>query len=306
MSFEQELNVAIPHEGTVLTIGVFDGVHLGHQTLIGQLVKLSKEWGLQSALMTFHPNPITIVRPGTQVRYLTNVDERAAIIKSLGIDIVLPVTFTPELSRVKARDFVAILKERLKIKGLVVGPDFALGHNREGNIEFLTETGKEMNFSVHVVSYQDAQGTRISSTAIRTALAEGKVSIANLYLGRTYTVPGTVVQGAARGRLLGFPTANLSVWSEQAIPADGIYATRVRNNGDVHAAATYVGTRPTFGGGERIIESYLLDFDGDLYGKRVLVEWIEKVREDRVFDTVDDLQVQMRKDVKKARGIFGI
>ncbi len=304
--FQSEIEAVQPQKETFFTIGVFDGVHVGHQTLISRMTALAEENDCQSGVITFHPNPVAVLRPGASIKYLTDIKERVRLIHSLDVDIVVPVIFTLELSQVRARDFVALLKEKLKIKGLVIGFDFAMGHNREGTPEFLTNLGHEMGFSVDIVDHKDVAGTRVSSTAIRAAIAEGDLSTANKFLGRYYTTTGIVVYGDGRGQALGFPTANMSISDELAIPADGIYATRVRHNDKLYSAATYIGTSPTFEGKERTVEAYLLDFEGTIYGEEIVVEWIDRVREDKAFGTPAELQAQMEKDVVKAREILGV
>lgn len=303
--FLRELEGVTPQRDTYFSIGVFDGVHIGHHSLISRLLHTSAENGCQSGVITFHPTPVSVLRPGVSIRYLTDVRERVDLIKALGVDIVLPVTFTLELSIVTARDFVDILMDKLRLKGLVLGADFALGYNREGTVAFLTKLGHEMGFSVEVVSHKDFEGARVSSTAIRAAIAEGDIATANKYLGRIHTTSGKVISGDGRGRALGFPTANMSVWNDLAIPPDGIYATRVRHKDELYLAATYVGSSPTFDGRERAIEAYLMDFTGDLYGEEIVVEWIDMVREDRTFNTPSELRAQMEKDVMKTKKILG-
>ncbi|MBM2827094.1 MAG: ribF [Dehalococcoidia bacterium] len=243
MEFISELKKAAPEGDTLVTIGVFDGVHRGHQHLIKRLVASAKERGYSSGVITFHPNPVTVVRPGTKVAYLTDIEERIELIKALSVDFVAPVTFTPELSQLTAREFVSLLMEHLHLRGLVVGDDFALGRGREGTIQVLTGLGQDMGFTVDVVAQHDIEGQRVTSSAIRAALAEGDIATVSAFLGHPYTIKGVVVPGAERGRVLGFPTANLSVWEEKGIPGDGIYATKIHVNSSFCNSATYVGTR---------------------------------------------------------------
>lgn len=304
MTFLEELARFRPERDTILTIGVFDGVHLGHRHLIGQVVRQAQEQGALSAVVTLHPHPVTVLRPGTEVAYLTSLEERLGLIASLGVNLVVPVTFTLDLSRLTAREFVTLLRQHLRMAGMIVGHDFALGHGREGTPEVLQGLGKDLGFTVEVVSPLDESGTRVSSTAIRVALASGDVALANAFLGRPFTVRGTVIRGANRGRMLGFPTANFAPEADLAIPADGIYATRAHLDRAVYNAATYVGTRPTFEQSERLVEVYLMDFAGDLYGESLRVEWVDRVRGDMKFDSAEALTAQMERDVRQVRAIL--
>ncbi len=304
--FQAGIEAVQPQKDTFFTIGVFDGVHIGHQSLISHMTTIATENGCQSGVITFHPNPIEVLRPGTSIKYLTDIKERVRLIRSLGVEIVVPVVFTVELSKIRARDFVVLLKEKLRLKGLVIGADFAMGHDREGTPEFLTNLGRELGFLVDVVAHKDVGGARVSSTAVRAAIAKGDLATANKLLGRTHTTAGIVVYGDGLGSALGFPTANMSIPSDLAIPADGIYATRVRHGGKLYSAASYVGTSPTFGGKERTVEAYLLDFEGNLYGEEIVIEWISRVREDRAFGTSAELQAQMARDVLTTKEILGV
>lgn len=286
---------------TICTIGVFDGVHLGHRALIEATIAEARARGCLSGVVCFHPHPKTVLVPGSEVPVLTPIDDRVALIKELGVDIVTPLTFTRELSQLSAREFLGLLKKYLNLAGLVVGPDFALGRGREGSIEVLTELGEEMGYTVKPISFVEQHEGRVSSTAIREALGRGDVALVAQLLGRPFFMHGTVIHGAERGHVLGYPTANIRPDGNRALPADGIYATRVHTGDRQFGSATYVGTRPTFDDAERLVEVFLFDFEGDLYGKDLKVEWVDRIREDRKFASAEELQAQMARDIQLAR-----
>jgi len=304
MRVAEELAAVAPKRHTLLTIGVFDGVHVGHQYLIGQLRKEAEERGFLGGVVTFRQHPQTILSPQSRMSYLTTLEERTELIHSLGIELVAALSFTPELSQLSAREFALLLKDHLKMQGLVIGPDFALGRGREGNATYLKALGQELDFSVDVVRPLKQNAETVSSTAIRDALTRGDVAKVTRFLGRNFTLSGLVVKGVERGRTLGFPTANLAVNSNQALPADGVYATRVYVGVSTHKAVVNIGQRPTFGEKDRTIEVYLLDFKGDLYGEEIKVELVERLRAERKFDGVEELKVQISKDVERARAIL--
>ena len=304
MQFKQELAIAKPDKETLLTIGVFDGVHLGHQRLLAHLRDEAKERGWLSAVITFKSHPQVVLSHARGLKWLSDVDTRATMIRDLGIDIVVPLTFTPELAKITAREFIQLLQQHLKMRGLIVGPDFALGRNREGDIERLRLLGKEMGFSIEVIPPVVMNGEVISSSAIRQALAQGEVEKVERFFGRPFTLSGQVVSGDKRGRALGFPTANLEVKPDQAVPGDGIYVTLAHVGDEWLPSVTNIGLRPTFGGKKRLVETYILNFDGDLYGKRLEVDLLGKLRDEKRFDTVEELKAQMKADVEQAKSII--
>lgn len=304
MQVSDELARHAPAQETVTTLGVFDGVHLGHRRLMEQVIQRARAEELLSAAIILHPIPRTVLVPGTVIPTLTSLEERIDLIRATGIDVIVPLTFTLELSRLSAREFVALLKEHLRLRGLVVGPDFALGRGREGNVDALRALGAELGFWVEVAPLVTAGGEHVSSTVVRQAIAEGDVSRARAILGRPYRMEGTVIQGHARGRLLGFPTANIAPLPDRALPADGIYATVTTVDGRRHPSATYVGTGPTFENGERQVEVFLLDFADNLYGSHITVELLERVRPDQRFESAAALVTQMERDVADARRIL--
>lgn len=301
MQFKQELAIAKPEKETLLTIGVFDGIHLGHQRLLTHLRDEARKKGWLSGVITFKSHPQVVLSHARGLKWLIDLDTRVGLIRSLGIDIVVALTFTPELAKVTAREFIQLLQEHLKMRGLIVGPDFALGRNREGDIERLRLLGKEMGFSIEVIPPVIMNGEVISSSAIRQAITLGDVEKVERLLGRTFGLSGQVVSGDKRGRTLGFPTANLELKPDQALPGDGIYATLAHVEGDSLPSVTNIGVRPTFGGKKRLVETYILDFEGDLYGKRLEIELLSKLRDEKRFGTVEELEAQMKVDAKQAK-----
>jgi len=300
MSLRQRLASFAPDKETVLTIGVFDGVHLGHQHLLQQLTRLAQPDYLPT-VFTFTNHPITVLRPGTQVRYITTPEQRTRLLKAQGIQLVVGLEFTLEDSRVTARDFATILVETLGMKGLLMGPDSAVGHNRQGDINFLRQLSPQLGFWVEEVQPLVLDGSPVQSRRIREAIWCGDVEAGTRLLGRNFSLAGKVVLGDRRGRDLGFPTANLEIDSEVIIPGDGIYATWAIIDGVRHPSATSIGVRPTFGPGERLVEAYVMDFDADLYGKHICVEFVRKLRDQEHFSTVDALVDQINRDVADCR-----
>ena len=306
MSLEEDLSHLSPTRDSAMTIGVFDGVHRGHRHLIHALVEEARASGLLAGVVTFKDHPITVLRPGTRVRFLTDLAERTRLLKDLGVDFVAAVRFDPELARLSSREFLQVLVRELRMRKLVVGPDFAMGRDRDGSVETLpgitSDVGSEFK-SVDLVT--DPSGI-VKSTAIRKQIADGEVSSAAHLLGRNFSVQGTVVQGQRRGRELGFPTANLEVDSDLIIPSDGIYATWAHLKSGTHMAATSLGLRPTFDDGEnRTIEAFLLDFSEDLYGQKLRLEFVNRLRGEEKYDTVEALLEQMHKDVQDTKAALG-
>ena len=300
MSLRQRLASFSPDRETVLTIGVFDGVHLGHQHLLQQLIQLAQPDRLP-AVITFTNHPITVLRPGTQVRYITTPEQRTRLLKAQGIPLVVGLEFTAEDSQVTARDFAALLVETLGMKGLVMGPGAAVGQNREGDINYLRQLGPQLEFWVEEAQPLVLDGSPVQSRRIREAIAWGEVAAGARLLGRTFSLTGKVVVGDRRGRDLGFPTANLDIAPEMIIPGDGIYATWAIIDGVRHPSATSIGVRPTFGPGERLVEAYVMDFDADLYGSRLCIEFVRKLRDQENFSSVDSLVDQINRDVADSR-----
>jgi riboflavin kinase/FMN adenylyltransferase len=302
MSIVDELTKARPERDTVLTIGVFDGVHLGHQHLISQLKEKSKEAGLLSVVVTFSQHPQAMLAPYAELPYLTSLEERVELIQALGVGHIVVLPFTNELAQLTARDFISLLREFLRMRRLVIGPDFALGRGREGNAEVLRSLGQKFDFAVEIVPPLMIGEQVVSSTTIRRGLAEGDVENIATMLGRRFRLSGTVVHGDHRGGpLLGFPTANLAIPGNHVLPADGIYFTLAHLKDAGYRSATSIGVRPTFDPGDRTIETYILDFNGDLYGRQLTIEFVRRLRDELRFETPDALKAQIESDVTIAR-----
>lgn len=289
---------------SIVTVGAFDGIHLGHQALISSLVARAREEGRAAGLVTFYPHPSVVLRPDRPARYLTTPGEKAVLLEPLGLDWMVIMLFTPQLAQMPPRAFVEALYERLHMRVLWVGPDFALGRDRAGDLPTLRELGREMGFEVHEVPYHGRNSAKVSSTHIRTLVRRGHVEEAARLLGRYYSVSGEVVHGAHRGRCLGYPTANLDVHPDRVVPADGIYATFVRLGSERRDSVTSIGIRPTFDGGERRIETYLLDYQGDLYGQDLMIEFVARLRPEKRFADTEALVAQIDRDVAQAREIL--
>ena len=305
MQVDDELAQFSPPAETLITIGVFDGVHLGHKFLISKLVNLAAKQHLLSGIVTFRQHPRDLLAPKNKLLFLCSVEERVQLLKNEGVDIVAPLTFNRELAKVTARDFVSLLQKHLKMRGLVIGPDFMLGHNREGNAEMLRALGAEMGVSVTVVAPKSIDGEVASSTVIRQALAEGNMEKVTRLLGRPFSLKGTVARGEHRGTGLGFHTVNLKVDTKMALPPDGVYATRAYIEGQEYQAMTNIGLRPTFGdNNERTIESFILNYNQDVYGKAVKIEIIQRLREEKTFASIEELKQQIAEDVKRGSAIL--
>lgn len=304
MQIERELAQVALDNDSVLTVGVFDGVHVGHKKLLHALTSEAASRGLLSGVLTFRNHPNSIFRADFRPQYLTSLDKRIKLIKDCGVGFVVPVTFDQEVAKLGAEDFTRLLQRKLRMKGLIVGPDFAMGHKREGDIEMLSTLGADMGFTVQEVDLMVNGGKAVRSTEIRQAIASGDMSTAEEMLGRRFELVGKVGHGDHRGRELGFPTANLDVPSDMAVPANGIYATFAYVDGKRHMAATSIGTRPTFNGVGRTIEAFLLEFDSDLYNRPIHLEFIQRLRDELKFDDVEALLSQMNIDVQQTREIL--
>jgi len=304
MSVEAELASLLPGRDMLLTVGVFDGVHLGHKYLISQLIEQSRQQDLLPGVVTFHQHPQEVLETEVKLSFLTDLAERSNLLKNEGVEVIIPLSFTNELARLGARQFVSLLKKHLRMRGLVVGPDFALGRDREGDADTLRGLGQEMDFSVTVVPPITINGEVVSSTAIREALAAGDMEKVRTMAGRPFSLHGQVVSGTGRGVELGFPTANLDIDPEQAVPADGVYATWGYINSRAYRSMTYIGRAPTFGGSKRTVEVYVLDYSKDLYGHELKVDIIEKLRGDKQFDTAEELKKQIAEDVERGKAIL--
>jgi len=304
MQVEKELAEQAPEKDTILTIGVFDGVHLGHRYLVSQLIKHAREQNLLSGVVTFRQHPQELVSPQTRLPFLTDLNQRVDLLKNEGVDRVFVLSFTPELARLTAHEFVSLLKRYLKMRGLVLGHDFALGQNRAGDENMLRKLGKEMNFTVNVVRAKLVDGELASSTTIRKALAAGDMKRVHRLIGRYFGLSGYVVGGAHRGTKLGFPTANIQVDPSQALPPDGVYATWSYIDDQAYPSMTNIGKRPTFDNNERTVEVFVLDYQGDLYGHEMSIDLVDRVRDEKKFNTIEELIEQIAADIKLGRAIL--
>ena len=304
MRVEEELAELSPKKDMLLTIGVFDGVHLGHKYLISQLTEQARQQNLLSGVVTFRQHPQEILSPQTKLPFLTDLASRADLLKNEGVEAIITLSFTPELAPLSARQFVSLLQKYLRMRGIVTGPDFALGRNREGGSDTLRALGQDMNFIVTVIPPIMVNGEVVSSTAIRKALTDGDMKRVVNLIGRPFSLHGRVIIGSGRGTELGFPTANLDVDSEQALPTEGVYATWTYIDDKTYQSMTNIGKRPTFSGNERTVEVYILNYRSDLYGHELKIDLIERLRGEKKFDTVDELKKQITEDVKQGRAIL--
>jgi riboflavin kinase / FMN adenylyltransferase len=294
---------------SVVTIGEFDGVHLGHQRIVARAAEVGRERGLPVVVITFDPHPDEVIRPGSHPPFLCSARRRAELLASLGAEAVIVLPFTLEFSRLDPDEFVrTVLVERLHAAAVVEGEDFRFGHKAAGDVHLLAKLGEKYDFTAEGMPLLVLGGAMISSTSIRQMLEVGDVADAAKALGRPHRVEGVVVRGHQRGRALGFPTANLETPAHTAIPADGIYAgwlVSLDGNGDEvqrWPAAISIGTNPTFGEGERTVEAYALDRDDlDLYGVHAAIDFAARLRGTLRFDSVNELVDQMRRDVDQAR-----
>jgi riboflavin kinase/FMN adenylyltransferase len=292
----------INEHATILTIGAFDGVHRGHQHLIGSAVRRARDLGCQSAVLTFDPHPDLVLHPERERLYLTSLDERAEQIAALGVSLLIVLPFTRETMQLSAYDFMAQVRSAVALRELWIGWDFALGRKREGNLARLREIGQQLGYTVHPVdALVLADGTPVSSTRIRAALTEGDLDTATTLLGRHFAVQGVVVEGDRRGRTIGFPTANVAVHQHHALPADGVYVCDAIVGGQHYGAVTNIGLRPTFDGKRRTVEAYLLDFADDIYGETLRLTMLHRLRGEKKFDGIAALVAQITNDVAAAR-----
>jgi riboflavin kinase/FMN adenylyltransferase len=296
-----------PFHHPVITIGNFDGVHLGHQTLFHTVKDRSRALAGQSVVITFDPHPIKLMRPDKQLPQLTTTEQKIKLLSSLDLDVLIVHPFSPEFGALPAREFIqTYLVQRLGAQEVVIGHDYRFGRNREGNIALLQALGAQFGFPVHVVDAIQINDTVVSSTLIRNLIKDGQVLAAQDFLGRPYEITGQVVRGHGRGaRLLGFPTANLAADNGLLVPGAGIYAVRVEMQDRIYPGVANIGTCPTFDNQELSLEVYLLDFDRDIYGERLAVQFVERLRDEQRFADVPALVHQIKKDVAAARQIVG-
>jgi riboflavin kinase/FMN adenylyltransferase len=290
----------------VLTIGSFDGVHLGHRRLIERVVESARQKGVAAVALTFEPAPREVLRPDQPIAYLTRLPEKLALLEELGLDETVVVPFTRELSQVEAPDFIAWVRRYLPFVELWEGDGFALGHGRTGNTGVLERIGAEVGYTLCIAPLVEVGGQPVSSTRIREAVMSGDMETATALLGHYHMVPGTVVPGSRRGRELGYATANLALPPNLALPADGVYATRAsRPTGEMLPSVTSIGTRPTFDDDARLVEVHILDYDADLYGETLAAHFVKFLRPQVRYEGPEPLIKQMEVDVVHARQALG-
>ncbi len=304
MQIEEELARLRPEKDTLLTIGVFDGVHLGHKYLLSQLTEQARERNLLSGVVTFNQHPQEALSPQTKLPFLTNLAQRIKLMKNEGVGAIITLSFTAELAQLSARQFANLLKKYLRMRGLVLGADFALGKDREGDSDTLRRLGEDMDFTVTVILPIMVNGEVVSSTAIRNALANGDMKKVLQLIGRPFSLNGRVIKGTGRGTELGFPTANLDIDQRQALPADGVYATWSHIDNQIYQSMTNIGKQLTFGGGQRTIEVYILDYHDNLYGHELTIDLMERLRGEKQFGTAEELKKQISEDIKQGRAIL--
>ncbi len=297
---------SIQLDSCVLTIGSFDGVHLGHKALVERAVKHAKRYKIPSVVLTFFPHPSVILRDRQPAFYISSPDEKAKLLGNLGVDQVITQKFSKELSSMRASDFLDELQSHLNPRVICIGEDFTFGYQREGSRRFLEKSGALRGFQVEVQPPILVGGEVVSSTRVREALRAGDVTRVETYLGRPFIIPGRVIRGANRGKSIGFPTANLQLWEERAYPRRGVYACLARLDEKEWLSVTNIGVRPTFDDDHNapVVEAHLLDFDGDLYGKEIELAFITRLRDEQRFSSVDALKAQITRDVDKSRTIL--
>ena len=290
---------------TVLTLGVFDGLHLGHQLIMRTVVERARETGAIPTVITFDPHPRAVLHPESAPPLLQTLDQKVEGFGVLGIEQTIVIRFTPEFSMIRAEDFLRdVVKDRLHAKEVYLGRGFAFGHEREGNIELLRRVSKDLGFVADEVPELRLRNQRVSSSKVRGLLSEGKVNLARRLLGRPYGVEGRVERGVERGHVLGFPTANLHP-KNRVIPRNGVYVTGTLIDGQWRRSVTNVGVRPTFETDtEPSVETFVMDWDGDLYGDVVRVRFLHRLREERKFDSIEELKAQIQRDVNRAQSYF--
>lgn len=287
---------------TVLTIGNFDGVHLGHREIFRRVVEKARALKGAAVVVTFEPHPLHMLAPGQAPRRLNTAEEKVRLLAASCIDLLVVLNFDRHLAEMSAEAFVRdLLVDKLGVKHLIIGYDYAFGRNRQGNAAFLKEKSREYGFTLEVLEPVRDELQVHSSTAIREILKDGRVADAVQVLGRNYTLDGVVVHGDGRGRKLGFATANLST-EKELLPCDGVYAVKVKWRDQYYDGVINIGHRPTFSGGKTTLEIHLLDFQGDLYAERLRIYFVDRLRGEQKFDSVETLQKAVLKDIEQARG----
>ncbi|GAB4276187.1 MAG: bifunctional riboflavin kinase/FAD synthetase [Candidatus Promineifilaceae bacterium] len=298
------LQEAPERQPTYLAVGSFDGVHKGHQALLQAMIARAKQDNVRTAVLTFFPHPKRVVARQTGRYYITTLADRIELLAQQGVDLIITHPFDETVQHTRAADFMQQLVTYLDLRQLW-GGNFALGYQREGDIPYLRRLGRSLGYTVELVDALTLhKGKRVSSSRIRRAMAEGDMETVNGCLGRPYHLEGVVVKGDQRGRTIGFPTANLSVWEELLLPTNGVYAAIAVVDGESFMAATNIGTRPTVDGRSVVVEPHLLDFSGDLYGRTLRLHFYHRVRPEKKFDSLEALKKQIARDVQTTRQIL--
>jgi riboflavin kinase/FMN adenylyltransferase len=306
MNIVHDLAQVHPTSRSYVTIGVLDGVHLGHQQLVTALVEAAHSAQNVAIAITFDPHPAIALGYAAPL-LLTTAEERAELLAALGLDVLVVLPFTPTTAQTRAADFVEALMDHLLLAELWGGPDFAFGYRREGNVSFLQRLGAERGFTMHIVEPLLLDGIPVSSSRVRTSLRAGDIEQATACLGRPYRLTGAIVQGRGVGRRMEVPTANLSLPPERLIPPGGVYACLAHTEYlETHPAVVNIGTRPTFDGQTLSIEAHLLDFDADVYGQAMSLDFIVRLRDERAFSSIEALVAQIQNDIAQARDCLGV
>jgi riboflavin kinase/FMN adenylyltransferase len=301
----EELQRLRPGSFTALTIGNFDGVHRGHRFLFRHLIGRARALGLKAGAITLYPNPLRVLRPEVPIYYLTSLEERIELMRACGLDFVAPLTFTSEVAALTAEEFARMLYDDVSMRLLLMGPDNSFGRDREGTPERMTLLGDRLGFAVEQLPEHFLTGSQaVHASSIREALLAGDMDAVAEQLGRPYSLAGPVIHGEHRGRQLGFPTANMAVAPDRFLPAFGVYATWAWLGQDRYAAATNIGRLPHFGAGKTTVETYIMDFDENIYGRHLKIELVTRISPEEAFTTLDALKTKIENDVSKAREIL--
>ena len=291
---------------TAITIGTFDGVHIGHRKILERLINDAKKTGLRSTVLTFFPHPRMVLQKDTEIRLLNTIQEKIKILEFIGLDYLIIHPFTLEFSRLFSTEFVrALLVNELKVKKIIIGYDHRFGRNRNANIQDLSAFGNTLNFEVEEIPAQEIDDVSVSSTKIRNALIEGNIKTANEYLGYNYMLTGDVKKGKGLGRQLNFPTANLFIAEKyKLIPKNGVYVVKSILNDKLFYGMMNIGFNPTVGGSAKSIEIHFFDFNADLYGQNIQVDILERIRDEHKFNSLEELKVQLLKDKETSNHII--
>ena len=293
-------------QGAWITIGSFDGVHSGHRHILDKLIAGAHSEGQASVVITFHPHPAKVLRPFPDPFYLSTPEEKDALLSRLGLTSVLSLKFSRNLSMLSAFDFMSILHHQLKFSCLLIGYDFKLGANREGDFSRLQEIGRDLGYCVKTLDPIQSTSQVISSSLIRKKISAGEISAANILLGYPYPISGEIIHGDGRGKHIGIPTANIKPWDEKLVPENGVYAAMANVNGDLHQAVVNIGHRPTFYSkpAEKTIEVHILNFNQEIYGEKLKLEFYDRIRDELKFGSAEELMSQISKDINTTRKVL--